>query len=77
MKKTHHKHSKLHLDVSEIFSKNVGVLGLIVVILVFLVYSMSMKMSGLNAKVIELESKNLQNSQKIEEMKTTTTPAKK
>ena len=76
MKKTHHKHSKLHLDVSEIFSKNVGVLGLIVIILVFLVYSMSMKMSCLNNKVIELETKNMETNQKLEEMKSSA-PAKK
>ena len=76
MKKTHHKHSKFHLNVSEIFSKNMGLLGLIVVILVFVVYMISMKMSGLNDKIVELESKNMETNQKIEDMKSTT-PAKK
>lgn len=75
MKKTH-AHNKTHLNIAEMFSKNIGILGLIVVILFFIVYMMLNNMNNLNNKVIELEARDEKNTKMIEELKTSA-PAKK
>jgi predicted Holliday junction resolvase-like endonuclease len=58
------------------FSKNIGILGLIVVILFFIVYMLVNNMNNLNNKVIELEVKDQKNTEMIEELRTSM-PAKK
>jgi CHASE3 domain sensor protein len=75
MKKTH-AHHKNHLNVAEMFSKNIGILGLIVVILFFIVYMMLNNMNKLNNKIIELEAKDQQNTKMLEEIKSSA-PSKK
>jgi flagellar biogenesis protein FliO len=75
MKKTH-AHNKTHLNIAEMFSKNIGILGLIVVILFFVVYMLVNNMNNLNNKVVELEVRDQKNTKMIEELKTSS-PAKK
>jgi hypothetical protein len=74
MKKTHVPH-KTHLNIAEMFSKNIGILGLVVVILFFLVYFMLNRMDSLSYKVMVLESKEAENMKMIEELKSSA-PAK-
>ena len=75
MKKTH-AHHKTHLSIAEMFSKNIGILGLVVVILFFVVYMILNKMDNLSDKVMVLESKDAENTKMIEELKSSA-PAKK
>ncbi len=75
MKKTH-AHHKTHLNIAEMFSRNIGILGLVVVILFFVVYMILNKMDNLSNKIMVLESKDAENTKMIEELKSSA-PAKK
>jgi len=57
MKKTAAKHShRIKFNPTEFFTKNIGIMGLVVVILFFVIYLMSQKLSKLEDKVILMES---------------------
>lgn len=59
MKKTASKHThRIKFNPTEFFTKNIGIMGLVVVILFFVIYMMSQKLSKLEDKVILLESNN-------------------
>lgn len=67
MKKSgsHSNHHKLNLKVNSFFERNLGTLGLLVVIVFLVVYMISQKMDSMNNRIVELESsqqKDMQNN---------------
>lgn len=75
MKKTAKKHS-LKIDFNEFFSKNIGALGLIVVILLFVIYLFMQKMTKLENKVIQMEA-STQETTEPSKMEDTSKPTNK
>lgn len=70
MKKTATK-ERVRFNASSFFTKNIGILGLVVVVLFFVVYLLLQKMNKLENKVIQMEVKN-----SIETMPVTTSSPK-
>jgi len=60
MKKTSSSvnHHKLNLKVHSLFEKNIGILGLVVVVLFLVMYMVLQKMDSMNNRIVELESGN-------------------
>jgi hypothetical protein len=61
MKKTAAKHStSIKFNPQEFFTKNVGVMGLVVVLLLLIIYMMMKKVDNLEAKVMLIDTKQVQ-----------------
>jgi hypothetical protein len=58
MKKSSTKpnHHKINLKVHSFFEKNLGTLGLFVIIIFLVLYMVSQKMDSMNNRIVELES---------------------
>lgn len=58
MKKTksNTNHHKVHFGTHSFFERNIGTLGLVVVILFLVVYMVLNKMDSMNTRIVELES---------------------
>lgn len=50
------KMPKVKINVAEFFTKNIGVLGLVVVIILFSVYMVIQKMNNMDARILQLEN---------------------
>ena len=50
------KMPKVKINISEFFSKNIGILGLVVVIILFSVYMVVQKMNNMDARILDLEN---------------------
>jgi hypothetical protein len=70
MKKTAVK-ERVKFNASNFFTKNIGILGLVVVVLFFVVYLLLQKMNNLENKVIQMEVKNGMESMPVSEPEST------
>jgi hypothetical protein len=57
MKKTAAKHSHhIKFNPTEFFTKNIGIMGLITIVMFFIIYFLSEKISSLESKMINIEA---------------------
>lgn len=50
------KMPKIKINIADFFSKNIGILGLVVVIILFSVYMVVQKMNNMESRILELEN---------------------
>ena len=54
--KSHTNHHRIHLKTHSFFERNIGPLGLFVVILFLVVYMVLQRMDSMSNRIVELES---------------------